>query len=81
MLTYVVRLLDGQTLNVAHAATTIGEFMRYLRKEKFIIARTGDEEIGVSTRSVATVKSERRRAETFECATSDSEDNRVAVIG
>ena len=79
MQTYLIRLLDGQTLNVTHTATTIGHFMRYLRKEKFIIARTGGEEIGVSTRTIATVKSERRRAEAFECAPSDSQDKRVAV--
>jgi len=72
MQTYLIRLLDGQTLNVTPTATTIGDFMRYLRKEKFIIARTGGDEIGVSTRTIATVKGERLRAEAFECAPSDS---------
>ena len=78
MQTYVIRLLDGQTLNVTHTATTIGDFMRYLRKEKFIIAGTGGEEIGVSTRSIATIKSKRRCAE-HSNAPSDSRDKRVAV--
>jgi hypothetical protein len=68
---YVIRLLDGQTLNMDHAATTIQEFMRYVRKEKFVTADTGAGPIGISTRGVATVQVARRRAEVLEEATPD----------
>ena len=75
----MIRLLDGQTIDVTHTATTIAEFIRYLRKEKFIIAGTGVEEIGVSARSVATVRSPRRRAEEVEPSASGSHDKKVAT--
>ena len=71
MPTYVIRLLDGQTLNMDHAATTIQEFMHYLRKEKFVTANIGAEQIGICTRGVATVQVARKRAETTEDEASD----------
>jgi len=71
MPTYVIRLLDGQTLSMDHGAATIQEFMRYLRKEKFVTANTGAEQIGICTRGVATVQVARKRAEASEDATPD----------
>ena len=62
MPSYIIRLVDGQTLNLDHKATTIQEFMHYLKKEEFVTVNSGAEEIGFSARYITTISVDPRRA-------------------